>query len=99
MTNKSPSCAAESAERSLPELLLPAGSPGSLAAAVEGGADAGYFGASSFSARARAVNFTDGEIASALRLCRTYGVKAYAAVNTRIRDVELERALELVSLL
>lgn len=99
MTNKSPSCAAESAERSLPELLLPAGSPESLAAAIEGGADAVYFGASSFSARARAVNFTDGEIASALRLCRTYGVKAYAAVNTRIRDVELERALELVSLL
>ena len=83
----------------MPELLLPAGSPESLAAAIEGGADAVYFGASSFSARARAVNFTDGEIASALRLCRTYGVKAYAAVNTRIRDVELERALELVSLL
>lgn len=46
----------------LPELLLPAGSPAALDAAIEAGADAVYFGASAFSARARAVNFSDGEI-------------------------------------
>ena len=80
----------------LPELLLPAGSPAALDAAIEAGADAVYFGASAFSARARAVNFSDGEIERAVSLCRAYGVKAYAAVNTRIRDTEIERALALV---
>ena len=80
----------------LPELLLPAGSPDSLAAAIEAGTDAVYFGASAFSARARAVNFTDDEIDGALRLCRAYRVKAYAAVNTRIREAELPEALDLV---
>ena len=83
----------------LPELLLPAGSPLALEAAIEAGADAVYFGARSFSARARATNFDDGEIADALRLCRAYGVKAYAAVNTRVRDAELSEAMRLVELL
>lgn len=85
--------------KSLPELLLPAGSPESLEASIEGGADAVYFGASAFSARARAVNFTDSQIESALALCRTFGVKAYCAVNTKIRDGELERAMELIGFL
>lgn len=83
----------------LPELLLPAGSPLALEAAIEAGADAVYFGARSYSARARAENFDDGAVAEALRLCRTYGVRAYAAVNTRIRDAELADALRLVDLL
>ena len=83
----------------LPELLLPAGSPLALEAAIEAGADAVYFGARSFSARARAVNFGDGDISAALRLCRAYGVKAYAAVNTRLRDSELSEAMRLVDLL
>ena len=83
----------------LPELLLPAGSPLALEAAIEAGADAVYFGARSFSARARAENFANDEIAEALRLCRAFGVKAYAAVNTRIRDAELPEAMRLVELL
>lgn len=31
-----------------------------------------------------------------MSLCKAYGVKAYAAVNTRIRDTEIDRALALV---
>ena len=89
----------DAADAPLPELLLPAGSPLSLEAAIEAGADAVYFGAKSFSARARAVNFDDGEIAAALRLCRAFGVRAYAAVNTRLRDSELIEALRLVDTL
>ena len=89
----------DASDTPLPELLLPAGSPLSLEAAIEAGADAVYFGARSFSARARAENFADGEIADALRLCRAYGVRAYAAVNTRVRDAELPEAMRLVGLL
>lgn len=83
----------------LPELLLPAGSPSALYAAIEAGADAVYFGASRFSARANAVNFNEGEAADAIALCRAYGVKTYAAVNTRIKDTELESCLDLVGML
>ncbi|MBQ8747017.1 MAG: U32 family peptidase [Clostridia bacterium] len=72
-----------------PELLAPAGSPEALAAAIEGGADAVYFGATNFSARMRARNFDDTELADAVALCRAYGVKSYITVNTRVRDTEI----------
>lgn len=93
----SPLCGADGLR--LPELLLPAGSPAALEAAIEAGGDAVYFGGRSFSARARAENFDDTEIPDTLRLCRAYGVRAYAAVNTRVRDTELDEAMRLVDLL
>ena len=83
----------------LPELLSPAGSPESLAAAIEGGADAVYFGAEKFSARMRAKNFTDTELADAVALCRAYGVRTYITVNTRLRDAELPAMLDVVDAL
>ncbi len=73
----------------LPELLAPAGSPEALAAAIESGADAVYFGTTNFSARMRARNFDDTELADAVALCRAYGVKSYITVNTRVRDTEI----------
>jgi len=83
----------------LPELLAPAGSPEALAAAIEGGADAVYFGAEKFSARMRAKNFTDTELTDAVALCRSYGVRSYITVNTRLRDAELPAMLEVVGAL
>ncbi len=83
----------------LPELLAPAGSPESLAAAIEGGADAVYFGSVRFSARMRARNFDNTELADAIALCRAHGVKSYITVNTRLRDSEIEPLLETVSVL
>lgn len=83
----------------LPELLAPAGSPDALAAAIEGGADAVYFGAVRFSARMRAKNFSEEELASSIAACRAYGVKTYITVNTRLRDAELPEMLETVALL
>jgi len=83
----------------LPELLSPAGSPEALAAAIEGGADAVYFGAEKFSARMRAKNFTDTELADAVALCRAYGVRTYITVNTRLRDAELPAMLDVVGAL
>ncbi|MBQ4044476.1 MAG: U32 family peptidase [Clostridia bacterium] len=83
----------------LPELLSPAGSPEALAAAIEGGADAVYFGAEKFSARMRAKNFTDTELADAVSLCRAYGVRTYITVNTRLRDAELPAMMDVVGAL
>ncbi len=81
-------------ETTLPELLSPAGSAEAFEAALSAGADAVYFGALRFSARARAKNLDDGEYAEMLKECRARGVKAYGAVNTRLRDAELPEAVE-----
>ena len=73
----------------LPELLAPAGSPEALRAAVEGGADAVYFGASGFNARAGARNFSDTELRRAVEFCHGRGVRVYLTLNTLIYDREL----------
>ncbi len=78
----------------LPELLAPAGSAESFSAALAAGADAVYFGGERFSARARAKNLTVSEITDSLRECRARGVKAYGAINTRLRDGELSDAVD-----
>lgn len=65
-----------------PELLAPAGSTESLTAAVRCGADAVYAGGKLFSARANASNFSDEELAEAVRYCHLHRVKLYRAMNT-----------------
>lgn len=72
----------------LPEILAPAGSPEALTAAIRTGADAVYIGGKSYSARNNASNFSDEELAEAVRLCHIHGVKLYLAVNTIISDDE-----------
>lgn len=72
----------------LPEILAPAGSPEALTAAIRTGADAVYIGGKSYSARNNASNFSDEELAKAVRLCHIHGVKLYLAVNTIISDDE-----------
>lgn len=78
-----------SKKESLPELLSPAGSPRALEAAIDAGADAVYFGASSFNARIGAENFSEDELAEAFKKCRSYGVRAYVTLNTLALDREL----------
>ncbi len=78
----------------LPELLCPAGSPEALHAAIAGGADAVYFGGDTFNARIRARNFTNEDVAKAIDLCHTHGVKAYMTFNTLVADRELPAFLE-----
>ena len=85
---------AHSIMTNLPELLAPAGSPEALHAALAAGADAVYFGGGSFNARMRAQNFTDEDVAAAIRLCHAHGVKAYMTFNTLITDRELPAFLE-----
>ncbi len=77
------------------ELLAPAGDMDSLKAAVAAGADAVYFGAKTFSARAFAGNFDDEGIRQAIDHAHVFGRKAYVAVNTLLKDVEFPKALRL----
>ncbi len=77
-----------------PELLAPAGSLESLKIAVEHGADAVYFGAQRFSARAHAANFTLDDIKEGIDFCHAKGVNAYCAMNTLIFNDEVADAID-----
>lgn len=82
------------------EILAPAGGLQQLEAAVRCGADAVYFGASSFNARRNAENFTDEDFLNAVRYCHGRGVKVYITLNTLIKDSEAEefqKTLELIA--
>ena len=68
----------------LPELLAPAGSMRSLEAAIGAGADAVYFGAKNFNARASAENFSDDEITEAIKKLAKLGVKSNITLNTQL---------------
>lgn len=81
-----------------PELLAPCGKRDCLIAAINGGADAVYFGLDSFNARMRAENFTKETCGEAISLCNAYGVKSYITLNTRLFDDELTDALKLAEL-
>ena len=80
--------------KKLPELLSPAGSMEALAAAVDGGADAVYFGGTAFNARIYANNFDSAAMREAVSLCHTYGVKAYLTLNTLPLDREMTTFLD-----
>ena len=76
------------------EIVSPAGSPESVIAAVQNGADAVYLGFSDLNAQKSAVNFTRDEFGRALEYCRVRGVKAYLTLNTLAHDRELPQAVE-----
>lgn len=77
----------------LPELLCPAGDPVALAAAIDAGADAVYFGSCDFNARKHATNFTPDAMREAIQLAHAYGVKVYITQNTLITDREVSAYL------
>ncbi|MBR2722188.1 MAG: U32 family peptidase [Clostridia bacterium] len=80
--------------KQLPELLCPAGSPEALDAAIDGGADAVYFGGASFNARMNAKNFGGDALRSAVLRAHAFGVKVYLTLNTLVTDRELPAFLE-----
>ncbi len=84
----------------IPELLAPAGDEAALHAAVCAGADAVYLGYSAFSARASAANFDGEQLEKAIQYAHFHGVRVYVAVNTLVKEPELEaayRALEVIA--
>lgn len=78
----------------LPELLSPAGTPEAFCAALDGGADAVYFGVSGFNARANARNFTFEEMRRAAYMAHTVGAKVYITLNTMLYDREYSLMLK-----
>lgn len=78
------------------EILSPAGSWDSLKAAAAAGADAVYFGASSFNARRNAHNFADEELPDVVSYCHTRGIKTHLTLNTLVFDKEISDAVKLV---
>ena len=78
------------------EVLAPVGSKETLLAAVRTGADAVYFGANRFNARRNADNFEDNELKKVIEYLRLNKVKGYLALNTLIKDSEMDEALDLV---
>lgn len=71
-----------------PDVLAPAGGSEALIAALRSGADAVYIGGKQFSARNNASNFTNEQLADAVKLCHIRGAKLFLAVNTLISDGE-----------
>ena len=62
--------------------MAPAGSFECLSAAIEGGADAVYFGVGQLNMRSRsAANFAPEDLPEVVRICRAYGVKTYLTLN------------------
>lgn len=78
------------------ELLAPAGDMECLKWAIEGGCDAVYLGGNHFGARAYSKNFSDEELALAIKYAHQYGVKVYLTCNTLIYDEEVEDFLNFV---
>lgn len=73
------------------EIMAPVGSYESLAAAIEAGADAVYFGVEGLNMRSRSsANFTLDDLAEIVRRCHQEQVKTYLTVNTVIYDADLD---------
>lgn len=82
-----------------PEILSPAGNIKSIIAAINGGADAVYFGGKSFNARQNAGNMTNEEIKEAVELCHSQGVKVYVTLNILIKNKEIEELVAFLNFL
>ena len=73
------------------ELLAPCGNLNTFYVAVGSGANAVYLGLKDFSARKSADNFSYEELEKAVAYARVMGVKVYVALNTLVKDDELDR--------
>ena len=78
------------------ELLSPAGDMQCLIAAVQSGADAVYFGANKFNARANSNNFNFDELKIAIEYAKLRNVKTHMTLNILIKNNEFEEAIDLV---
>ena len=78
------------------ELLAPAGNIECANVALHCGADAIYLGVKAFSARQGAENFDINVFSEFVKKARFYGVKTYIAMNTVVKDEELEEFLRVL---
>lgn len=75
------------------ELLSPVGDFECLKAAVQNGANAVYFGASQFNARASATNFDFDELEKVINYCALRNVKTHLTLNILIKNHEFKDAV------
>lgn len=72
------------------EIMAPAGSRESLAAAIQAGADSIYFGIENLNMRARSSNtFTIDDLKEIAQICDEHGLKSYLTINTIIYDNDI----------
>ena len=76
-------------QKSVPELLAPAGGPEQLLEAIHFGADAVYLAGPRWGMRARARNFSLEELAHAVQTAHAAGVKVHVTLNTVMRDADM----------
>jgi len=81
------------AQRTVPELLSPAGSLDAVRAAVANGADAVYLGAQRFNARDEGAQLTLDELGEACRIAHERGRRIYLTLNVLVKPCELAEAL------
>ena len=77
------------------EIMAPAGSFDCLVAAIEGGADSVYFGIGRLNMRSHSAgNFSREDLPEIMRICRSYGIKAYLTLNITLYGEELQEAYD-----
>jgi len=75
------------------EIMAPAGNFECLMAAVEGGADAVYFGVGHLNMRSHSAgNFRREDLPEVVRICRAYGIRSYLTLNITLFQEDLEEA-------
>ena len=83
---------------STPELLAPAGNWDCVAAAVENGADAIYFGLDcGFNARYRAANFGLADLDALMAKLHGRGVRGYTTINTLVFPSEMDALVDVIA--
>lgn len=79
------------------EIMAPVGSYESLMAAIQGGANAAYFGIEGLNMRARSSNnFTIDDLHKIAGICHENGLNSYLTVNTVIYDNDIELMKKIV---
>ena len=80
------------------EIMAPVGSYESLYAAIQGGANAIYFGIEGLNMRAKSsINFTVEDLHKIAEICAENGLKSYLTVNTVVYDEDIELMHEIVN--
>jgi len=79
------------------EIMAPAGSWESLAAAIKAGADSVYFGIEKLNMRSKSSsNFSTDDLREIVRICNENKVKSYLTVNTILYDGDLTLMREII---
>ena len=79
------------------EIMAPAGSWESLAAAIQAGADSVYFGIEKLNMRSKSSsNFTTHDLRKIVAICKENNIKSYLTVNTILYDDDISLMREII---